>query len=53
VGWMGLVFLVYNLARWWTTRKQQPPDRRLLRPIHRAHPPREEPPDTRFQIRDE
>ena len=53
VGWMALVFLVYNLARWWTNRKQQSPDRRYLRLINRPSPPKDEPPDTRFQLRDE
>jgi hypothetical protein len=52
VGWLALAFLLYNLARWWTTRRKQPPDRRLLHPSTR-HFPRDEPPDPQFQFRDE
>ena len=51
VGWLALVFLVYNLARWWTTRVQKPRDRRLLRPVPR-HAPKEEPPDPQFHFRE-
>ncbi len=49
VGWLALAFLVYNLTKWWSSKKQKPPDRRLLRPSAR-HNPNEEPPDPRFQF---
>ena len=52
VGWLAVVFFIYTLARWWTSRQNKPQDRRLLRPVSR-HVPSDEPPDTRFQIRDE
>jgi len=51
VGWVALAFLMYNLARWWTSRVQKAPDRRLLRPVTR-HSPSDEAPDPRFQFRE-
>jgi hypothetical protein len=51
VGWVALVFLIYNLARWWTSRAQKPADRRLLRPVRR-HAPSDETSDPRFQFRE-
>jgi hypothetical protein len=48
MGWVGLFFFAYNMARWWATRKQQ--DRRLLRPTppEPQHP--ELPPDPKFNF---
>jgi len=52
IGWVGLFFFAYNMARWWGTRNKQP-DRRLLTPT----PPRplhpEQPPDPNFNFTEE
>jgi hypothetical protein len=50
IGWLALAFLIYNLARWWTSRGMRQQDRRLLRPIRRPTAG-DEPPDPQVEIR--